>query len=289
MASKLCICKVENINEGNDKTTSENAEGRITAANAEGNILSLRHPKSDASTSYVLNNGFLQELHWFKQSCGSWFLGDYVCEDGSLYIITPVDPIFIFLPIFAGARLKKGTGLGMFRQLDEILYVEGYPSYQHLMSMAEDSMQLVCVVKEIGSSKFFRLDDSKVLSWLCCKVLQLKASLTKLDKNYAIQDEKETLKEIVSILGEYVMDEPWLNLLCSHLKLSLQEVLQKAPMSVPDPGFLEKLPLPSAPLSGKVDTTKSKSSSGRQSKKLRAETDSQNIKDMFHRVSKRRN
>lgn len=289
MASKLCICKVESINDGNDKTTPANAEGRITAANAEVNILSLRHPKSDASTPYVLKDGFLQELHWFKQCYGSWFLGDCVCEDGSLYISTPVDPIFIFLPIFAGARLKKGTDLGMFRQLDEILYVEEYPGYQHLMSMAEDSMQLVCEVKEFGSSKFFKLDDSKVLSWLCCKVLQLKTSLAKLDKNYAIQDEKETLKEIVSILGEYVKDEPWLNLLCSHLKLSLQEVLQKAPTSVPGPGFIEKPPLPCAPLPGKVDGAKSKSSSGRQSKKLKTETDSQNIKDMFRRVSRRRN
>ena len=28
----------------------------------------------------LLVNGLLQELHWFKQSYGSWFVGDYVCE-----------------------------------------------------------------------------------------------------------------------------------------------------------------------------------------------------------------
>lgn len=44
-------------------------------------------------------------------------------------------------------KMQKGTDLGMFRQLDEILYVEGYPGYLHLMSMAVDSMQLVCEVK----------------------------------------------------------------------------------------------------------------------------------------------
>ena len=43
--------------------------------------------------------------------------------------------------------MQKGTDLGMFRQLDEILYVEGYPGYRHLIPMAEDSMQLVCDMK----------------------------------------------------------------------------------------------------------------------------------------------
>lgn len=31
-------------------------------------------------TSYLLTNGVLQEIHWFKTAYGSWFLGDYVCE-----------------------------------------------------------------------------------------------------------------------------------------------------------------------------------------------------------------
>ncbi|ONK74205.1 uncharacterized protein A4U43_C03F3880 [Asparagus officinalis] len=278
MTSKIYISKVESINDGDDKTAAANVE----------NIISLRHPKSDASASYAFKNGLLQELHWFKQSYGSWFLGDYVCEDGSLYISTPVDPIFILLPIFADARMKRGTDLGVFRQLDEILYIEGYPGYRRLMSMAEDSMHLVCEVKEVGSSKFFRLDDSKVLSWLCCKVVHLKASLAKLDKNYAIQDERETLKEIVSILGEYLKDEPWLTLLCSHLKLNWQEALQNTPRNEKEPGFLEDTPMPSRPLSGKVDTAKKKSSNAKQTKKLKAETDSQNIKNMFQRVTRRR-
>lgn len=32
------------------------------------------------ATSYLLRNGFMQEQQWFKQSYGSWFLGDYVSE-----------------------------------------------------------------------------------------------------------------------------------------------------------------------------------------------------------------
>jgi len=32
------------------------------------------------ATNFLFINEGLQELHWFKQSYGSWFLGNYVCE-----------------------------------------------------------------------------------------------------------------------------------------------------------------------------------------------------------------
>nr|XP_010929864.1 ribonuclease H2 subunit B isoform X3 [Elaeis guineensis] len=215
-----------------------------TNVNAEGCILSLRHPKSGKPTNYVFSAGKLQELHWFKQSCGSWFLGDYVCEDGSLYIATPIDPIFILLPVFEAARMtiQKRNDQGMFRQLDEILYVDGYPGYQHLMSVAEDSMQLVCEVK---------------------------------------------VKDIVSILGEYLKDEPWLTRLCSHLQLDVQEMHTKILKSETGSTFIENTPASSCPVQGKVGNRTSKLSNGRQSKKLKAPTDSQNIKDMFYRATRK--
>ena len=43
--------------------------------------------------------------------------------------------------------MQKGDDLGKFRQLDEIMLIDEYPGYQHLSSVAEDSMQLVCEVK----------------------------------------------------------------------------------------------------------------------------------------------
>lgn len=258
-----------------------------TTINAEGCILSLCHPKSGKPTNYVFSDGKLQELHWFKQSYGSWFLGDYVCEDGGLYIATPVDPIFILLPVFEAARMMKGNDQGMFRQLDEILCVDGYPGYQHLMVLAKDSMQLVCEVKEIGSSKFFRINDSKVLAWLRHKVHHLKATLPKLDKNYAAQEKKDTLKDIVSILGEYLKDEPWLTHLCSHLQLDMQELHNKILKNETDSTFLENTPVSPCPLQVKVGNGKSRSSNGRPSKRLKHPTDSQNIKDMFYRATRK--
>lgn len=251
-----------------------------------GRLLSLRHPKTGNTMCYMIINGRLQELHWFKQSYGSWFLGDYICEDGRLYAATPVDPVFILLPIFEEARMKKGDDPGKFRQLDEIIFVHGYPAYQHLSSIAEKSMEVVCDFKEIGSTKFFRLNDSKVLAWMYCKVHQLKQTLLALDKNYAARDEKDTLVDAVSIMGEYLMDELWLKLLCGKLGINLQGAAP-APdaetlTSVAGSSFASFTPVQEE----KNGSEKKATRNGRQIKKAKPETNSQSIKDMFSRVTR---
>ncbi|KAL3819500.1 hypothetical protein ACJIZ3_005405 [Penstemon smallii] len=99
--------------EGVDETRILIAPDPSTSGKHVGHFLSLRHPKTGNTTCYLYCDGVLQELHWFKQSYGSWFFGDYVCEvlglphtDGRLYTATPVDPVFILLPIFEEARMK---------------------------------------------------------------------------------------------------------------------------------------------------------------------------------------
>ncbi|TKY74621.1 Ribonuclease H2 subunit B [Spatholobus suberectus] len=255
-----------------------------TDGNGLGQMILLRHPKSGNATQYLFVNGMLQELQWFKNLYGSWFLGDYISEDGRLYLSTPIDPVFIMLPIFEEARMKKGDDLGRFRQLDEILFIDGYPGYLQLMSVVENCMQVVSEVKEVGSSKFFRLDDSKVLRWLCYKVCQLKQTLPKLDKNYAVQSEKDTLIDAVSILGEYLKEKPWLQLLCNHLKLTILEVIGKAQVNAEgsNSGLCNELQEQS---NDKKATTARK---GRQAKKVKLETESHNIKEMFSRASRKK-
>lgn len=256
------------------------------AAQGKGvqHFLPLRHPKSGNATCYLYINEGLLELQWFKQSYGSWFLGDYVCEDGRLYTATPVDPVFILLPIFEEARMKKGDDHGKFRQLDEILYVDGYPGYQCLTKIAEKLMPIVCDSKEIGSTKFFRLNDMKVLSWMCYKVHQLTQVLPTLDKNYAAQSNRSTLIDAVSIVGEYLKEETWLKLLCN--KLSLHEGLKAQDADLPcsgEGGLASFNPVQEKPAAAKKNTN------GRGTKKAKVETETKNmnIKDMFTRTSRK--
>ncbi|KAA8521023.1 hypothetical protein F0562_011689 [Nyssa sinensis] len=195
---------------------------------------------------------------------------------GRLYAATPVDPVFILLPIFEEARMK-GDDPGKFRRLDEIIFVDGYPGYQHLSSIAEKLMQVVCDFEEIGLMKFFRLNDSKVC--------QLKRTLPTLDENYAARDEKDTLADAVSILGEYLKDEPWLKLLCGNLKLDLQ-VAAKAPDIETLPA-IESSPASFNPIQEKSGGDKKTTRSGRQTKKAKVEMYTRNIKEMFCRASRR--
>ncbi|CAN0836882.1 Ribonuclease H2 subunit B [Linum grandiflorum] len=252
-----------------------------------GPLLSLRHPKSGNTSCYRLTSGALQEVHWFKQPYTSWFLGDYVCEDGGLYFVTPMDPVFILLPIFEEARMKKGDDdLGKFRQLDEIMFIDGYPGYQHLMSIAENCMQVVCEMKEIGSSKFFRLDDSKVLTWLYCKIRHLKLALPSLDKKYATMDEQTALTEAIKIVGEYSKDEGWLKLLCKNMKLDMGESTKmgsdaESCLASKERKLLEQASNSFQGQEGSGNKKNKSKRSGKQSKKPKLETQSRNIRDMF--------
>ncbi|KAL2472563.1 Ribonuclease H2 [Forsythia ovata] len=272
--------------EGLNETRVLIAPDPSTSGKHVGQFLSLRHPKTGNMACYLFIEGVLQELHWFKQSYGSWFLGDYVCEDGRLYTATPVDPVFILLPIFEEARMKKGDDQGKFRQLDEIIYIDGYPGYQSLSSIAEKSMQIVCDLKEIGSTKFFRLNDLKVLRWLCYKVHQLKQTLPTLDMNYAARDEKDTLFDAVSIVGEYLKEKPWLNLLCSKFKLNLQEAAnaQYTEVVLHSNG---SGPASFNPVQENNKVDKKTGRATRQTKKAKVEESSKNIKDMFSRAARK--
>ncbi|GER46933.1 ribonuclease H2 subunit B domain-containing protein [Striga asiatica] len=253
------------------------------SGNRLGKFLSLRHPRTGNTTCYLFSDGVLQELHWFKQSYGSWFLGDYVCEDGRLYTATPIDPVFVLLPVFEEARMKKGTDPGKFRQLDEIIYVSGYPGYESLSSVADTAMQVVCDLKEVGSTRFFRLNDLKVLKWLCYKVHQLKQTLPTLDNNYAARDEKDTLFEVVSIMREYLKDEPWVDLLCNKLNLKSQDFTDPQDMEIPQPSTGSGL-AQFNPKQENNETGKRVTRATRSNKKAKVEKDSKNIKDMFSRA-----
>ncbi|CAN8325385.1 unnamed protein product [Cochlearia groenlandica] len=272
--------------EETDKTRVLIAPDSCCGGNKPGELLTLLHPKSGNGTCYLFNNEMLQEIQWFKQSYGSWFLGDYISEDGSLYMATTVDPVFILLPIFDEARMKKGEDPGKFRQLDEILFVEGYHGYQQLLSLAEKCMEIVCQTQEVGSMKFYRLDNSKVLAWLSCKVCCLKKTLPELDKNYAAQDQKQTLIVAVSIVGEYLKTEPWLKLLYDHLGLEFVDPTMKETNA-------ENLPLANEnnmeySNSQQDKANKKPAKSVKQTKPAKLETGSKNIRDMFSRACKKK-
>ena len=63
--------------------------------------------------------------------------------------------------------MQKADNPGMFRQLDEIIFIEGYPGYQYLFSIAEKSMQVVCDFKGNALVYYSDADCTHAYVMLC--------------------------------------------------------------------------------------------------------------------------
>ncbi|KAH9290712.1 hypothetical protein KI387_034829, partial [Taxus chinensis] len=76
--------------------------------------------------------------------------------------------------------------------------------------------------EEVGSLKFYRLDDQKLLAWLCCKVKNMSKVLPTLNKLYSGRTEEQTMLDAVGLLAEYLKEDPWLCFLCNRLGLDVE-------------------------------------------------------------------
>lgn len=209
-----------------------------------GSIFHLQNPQSGARVCYVLAGRQLQELHWYKPSLASWFIGDSVCEDGSLYLATPVDPLFIVLPLLEQARMRvagSGNG-GKFRDLGEILYVPGYPGYSQLESLVALHAALICDVKEVGSSRYYRLSDTKAMAWLLCKLEQTMAALRASgESSVASLGDADLRAYAAGLLSEYLPADTWHRRLCLHASIDLTTPEQRPHPTPPPPPAVSQM------------------------------------------------
>ncbi|KAI3717622.1 hypothetical protein L1987_69354 [Smallanthus sonchifolius] len=117
-------------------------------------------------------------------------------------------------------------------------------------------------------------------------VQQLKQTLVKLDKNFAARSQKEIMADVVMILGEYLADDPWCRLLCNNLRLNMVEAVKAPDM---DSHSLDaSVPSSFTPtMQEQTASDKRVTRNGKQNKKVKVETNSHSIKDMFSRASRR--
>eukprot|EP00268_Persea_americana_P010287 TRINITY_DN14182_c0_g1_i10.p1 TRINITY_DN14182_c0_g1~~TRINITY_DN14182_c0_g1_i10.p1 ORF type:complete len:102 (-),score=11.61 TRINITY_DN14182_c0_g1_i10:385-690(-) len=94
--------------------------------------------------------------------------------------------------------------------------------------------------------------------------------------------------DIVLLLGEYMNDEPWLHLLCSHLRLDIQEVTRRVPVTETFPVPLDDTQMSTPTTTTKNGNEKNTSGNRKQPKRMKVETGSLNIKDMFSKASRSR-
>ncbi|KAF8628908.1 hypothetical protein AX15_003689 [Amanita polypyramis BW_CC] len=201
----------------------------------KANFLRLPHPRTGLASLFMLvhdsketpsNVQTILEVQAIAPTeARSWFLNDEVVSDGRLLLMTPVDPVFLLLPLLQAAD-PPGNGFERhFRPADDIfedaartIEEQGrkYDDISYSISARDilqftsfqctrDSLQRICDVKEVTSDIIvYRFNDGKILEYLRRKVSLLaspqviessKTLLRSLAKNGLFEEGNEKLLE----------------------------------------------------------------------------------------------
>ncbi|EGG13960.1 hypothetical protein DFA_11721 [Cavenderia fasciculata] len=179
-------------------------------------IISIPHPKTLQESRFIIDcdANTLLEINNLNQKPSSWLVNDGVRHDGSLYITTPFDPMFIMIR-YLEDRDDKFTNLSSIKE---------EPTYAKLTQKGfkwdEDQIIMVCDWKDLINDRFYKLNKDKLLKWLQVKVNTL-VSYLKISNinvcvggsNLIIQTKsnkiipEETWKMMaIDFIGEYLSD-----------------------------------------------------------------------------------
>uniref|UniRef100_A0A6B2L8U7 Ribonuclease H2 subunit B n=1 Tax=Arcella intermedia TaxID=1963864 RepID=A0A6B2L8U7_9EUKA len=140
-------------------------------------IFSLPHPKNGRMSRFLLNGEKeILEIQKVKRNPSSYFIDETVQQDGSLYITTDIDPLYLILPRLQEARRKKNSvDEGFYVDTNEIfLNAESpYHNLKYLKDSKNCNLGVLCDVKVSGDNEYYRLNDDKVIEWLKRKVDQI--------------------------------------------------------------------------------------------------------------------
>ncbi|OZJ05668.1 hypothetical protein BZG36_01408 [Bifiguratus adelaidae] len=193
----------------------------------ESLIVPLPHPRTGAIARYLIEDDGLYEVNKVQSEFKrSWFIGDTIQRDGSLYLITPMDPLFILLPVLTKrrqkARRESADISGMFLTFDDILDDSQWTNLWRLRQLRGIQVQLRCIcdVKEVAPEmSVYRLNEDKTIVWLRKKVQHLCSHFSSVPvlmdelKDYDLKslgdDLCQSLQERVclELLGEYLETE----------------------------------------------------------------------------------
>ncbi|KAJ3151302.1 Ribonuclease H2 subunit B [Geranomyces variabilis] len=139
-------------------------------------LLQLPHPRTDQQVYFLFRPLEPCLLEVQKTDCNgksSWFVDDAVQKDGSLYALSPFDPLLLLLPILHAKRRQTAECAGAFLSLDDLLYDAAAPNLARLGDIPhlEEKLLVVCsVTAPTPDMRFFRLCDEKVVAWMRGKV-----------------------------------------------------------------------------------------------------------------------
>lgn len=153
-----------------------------------GRFFKHTHPRTEQEVVYMIApikavaNGdggakcLLLEVNSYKHPRAAMFVGQEVHKDGSLYMLTPVDPLFNIISMFSKANACDG---GCFVPLDDVVDMRvGEGDWRFGDTIDERQLENICQVQAVGSDAYYRLSDEKVMQWLERKVQQTAKALS---------------------------------------------------------------------------------------------------------------
>ncbi|GIY61840.1 hypothetical protein CDAR_464982 [Caerostris darwini] len=145
----------------------------VPESEVEGNysIIRLKHPRTKTAVLCALDSSnILHEIVHFKDEFSSWFVGDSVIEDGRIFMMTAVDPLFYILPYV--------NQDGKFCPLEDLLVDEDFPDIHHLSKCCDlEELLNIFDSKEAAGYQVFSFNKTKSLHWLQKKADYMSSSL----------------------------------------------------------------------------------------------------------------
>ena len=151
-------------------------------------FIQLCHPRTKQEQSYAINHQSktVFEVVQCTRSHSSWFINDqHVLPDGSLYMVTPINLIFLLLPelwSYARTNLIPLT----------TIITDSFKQLQLDDDFILDKLSLIC---DIDSKKsLIKLNEEKLITWLRDRIDRLKEH---------VDDEEHAF----DLICEYLSDE----------------------------------------------------------------------------------
>eukprot|EP01135_Chromosphaera_perkinsii_P007649 Nk52_evm105s914 gene=Nk52_evmTU105s914 len=153
-------------------------EGSLLEKSSKGQtqnfkLTQLRNPRTGKGSLYGLSAkddlvSVFEVQRASNEKGGSLFIDDDVISDGSIAIMTPIDPLFLVFPSLSIANAKNS----MFTTLDNIVADDREFDYSFLCSCKgfQEQLKHLCDFKESDDIIAFKLNRDKYLAWLTAKV-----------------------------------------------------------------------------------------------------------------------
>lgn len=128
-------------------------------------IINLRHPRDDRSAKFIFNNenNTICEILKFSLPHRSWFIGNYINSDGSMYLSTSIDPLFLVLPYLFESKQSS--------TFDQIIHDENFRDSVKLEALVDaDQLSFIADKRDVRGLIVWKYNEEKTLSWLGIKV-----------------------------------------------------------------------------------------------------------------------